>query len=634
MSDVRGSAARLLAVVAISFVGCVDDGDASFALMEEDQGQQPHEFDTPSSLADETRDSRIVAGFGLSIEKAGADIDLAWVEAGAGPYEVWISDDPLFEPTDPGSTLLAGGIVDDDYTHVGGNDFDDRFYRVRAVGAAQELSTTVGMNTTAWSPEYTPMALCLVSDVDSTIELATDLESPMNGTHIWDAAIQGWSWAWGTQEFNAFSFGPGQAVGVSHYGQDPVTPPQYTMVGLVPTADDVAVPLLPGINVVTTVHHRFPTTLMASTMLPLIPDATRVGLWDPDAQQTQWYPENPDFAIPPCRAISIDMAVGGGVWPELVLPLPESCADIVAGDPTATDGLHTLFFEGEAAQPWTAYCDDMAGTPAEYLEFPNSGPELNFSEYEAGGPAPGTTVRTNFTRVRVDPITLVVDLDDLSFSSSTGSLLHGNVPVESMPYGFAMGCNFGNAVGNANIDLTGTPFIIDSPFCQGGFIPFGTVDVDPTAQVVDLTGGGFCGWSGPSSPCSGSPQDGTSNTQIVLAYGGCGGPDITGCPAPCTDVFYADADGDGFGDAQSSVVDCSAPAGFVSDDTDCDDTDAAVNPGQAEIQGDGVDNDCDPSTMDEVAACLPAGAVCDPFESPNPCCAPNFCLIGPNRCLN
>jgi hypothetical protein len=58
-------------------------------------------------------------------------------------------------------------------------------------------------------------------------------------------------------------------------------------------------------------------------------------------------------------------------------------------------------------------------------------------------------------------------------------------------------------------------------------------------------------------------------------------------------TWYADADGDGYGDATVETTACDAPAGYVSDDTDCDDGDAGVNPRHAEICRDGVDNDCD-----------------------------------------
>jgi hypothetical protein len=56
-------------------------------------------------------------------------------------------------------------------------------------------------------------------------------------------------------------------------------------------------------------------------------------------------------------------------------------------------------------------------------------------------------------------------------------------------------------------------------------------------------------------------------------------------------TWYADADGDGFGDAESSMMGCIGMDGYVADDMDCDDMDAAVNPDAAEVC-DGIDNDC------------------------------------------
>ena len=54
---------------------------------------------------------------------------------------------------------------------------------------------------------------------------------------------------------------------------------------------------------------------------------------------------------------------------------------------------------------------------------------------------------------------------------------------------------------------------------------------------------------------------------------------------------YLDTDEDGFGDPSS--YDCHLEGVVVADDTDCDDTDAAINPAAAEVWYDGVDQDCD-----------------------------------------
>ncbi|MFZ5893493.1 MAG: MopE-related protein [Myxococcota bacterium] len=72
---------------------------------------------------------------------------------------------------------------------------------------------------------------------------------------------------------------------------------------------------------------------------------------------------------------------------------------------------------------------------------------------------------------------------------------------------------------------------------------------------------------------------------------------------PCEpSTFYADADGDGFGDPATAVVTCPAPAGYVENSQDCADSNAAINPDASEACGDLIDNDCD-AVADE--ACNP-----------------------------
>lgn len=61
-------------------------------------------------------------------------------------------------------------------------------------------------------------------------------------------------------------------------------------------------------------------------------------------------------------------------------------------------------------------------------------------------------------------------------------------------------------------------------------------------------------------------------------------------------VWYRDADGDGYGDDTASA--CEAPAGHVATGGDCDDTNAAVNPGAVETCNEADDN-CDGATDDD-----------------------------------
>jgi hypothetical protein len=57
-------------------------------------------------------------------------------------------------------------------------------------------------------------------------------------------------------------------------------------------------------------------------------------------------------------------------------------------------------------------------------------------------------------------------------------------------------------------------------------------------------------------------------------------------------IYYADADGDGYGDINADSLSCSQPSGYISDSTDCDDALGSVNPGAIEICFNGIDDNC------------------------------------------
>ena len=134
--------------------------------------------------------------------------------------------------------------------------------------------------------------------------------------------------------------------------------------------------------------------------------------------------------------------------------------------------------------------------------------------------------------------------------------------------------------------------------------------VDQVTSEADVDGDGY----GVSEDC-----DDTNPSVNPGAVETCNGIDDD-CDASIdeglTGTWYADTDGDAFGDADTFVTGaCSAASGYVADSSDCDDSEIDVHPGAAEIPDDGIDQDCDGSDatmaeLQDVAVCSSGQEAC------------------------
>jgi predicted outer membrane repeat protein len=142
-------------------------------------------------------------------------------------------------------------------------------------------------------------------------------------------------------------------------------------------------------------------------------------------------------------------------------------------------------------------------------------------------------------------------------------------------------------------------------FATCGTLPYADCDGDRIPDSLEITLGLAVDTDGDGSPdCS----DGCPNDPLKVAAGtcGCGVADADSdgdgtpncndaCPNDATKIaqstYYLDGDTDGYGLASSTQSACSPPTGYVANNTDCNDSNAAVNPGATEVCN-GIDDNC------------------------------------------
>ncbi|RYZ47650.1 MAG: hypothetical protein EOP49_20770, partial [Sphingobacteriales bacterium] len=163
------------------------------------------------------------------------------------------------------------------------------------------------------------------------------------------------------------------------------------------------------------------------------------------------------------------------------------------------------------------------------------------------------------------------------------------------------GCTVSDTVIISSPDSIILNLATNSPVCQGDSLLLDvSSNFDTSATTAYL-------WQGPSG-YSASVQHAVINV-APLSYSGIFKVYIS-TGANCTDsasvpivvqqniIYYADFDGDGYGNTNESLISCTgAPAGYVITDGDCADSNAAIHPNHAEICN-GIDDDCD-NAIDE-----------------------------------
>ena len=219
---------------------------------------------------------------------------------------------------------------------------------------------------------------------------------------------------------------------------------------------------------------------------------------------------------------------------------PANCLEHKFLDATSTDGDYTLYLDGDPTKPWLATCLGMGDPipsyvanitdpdvrrtgPREYINLTNPDPDSNVHKQGGTFSYPVRSEAT-YTKIRFDPRTYDVDIQDKAFASlvaidpSTSS----SAPNDYGTVGSCSdNCCGGSYPGLAKLDLRGTPLKFNDAFIIDGFCASGTVTSSFNDQVYNLDGDGQCGGAVPirrdaGDGCFGRPDPHYSENDFVL----------------------------------------------------------------------------------------------------------------------
>jgi gliding motility-associated-like protein len=286
---------------------------------------------------------------------------------------------------------------------------------------------------------------------------------------------------------------------------------------------------------------------------------------------------------------------------------------------------------------------------------------------------------TNFLITCVQPVGYIAQNGDCDDTDNTINPLatevcdgvdnncDGNIDegVSTIYYADTDGDGFGDPLNSLSACSLPVGYVLDNTDCDdtdNTINPLGTEVCDgfdnncdgnidegvSTTYFADTDGDGFGDASNTTAACSqplgyvsdNTDCDDTNSSINTSATEICDGID-NNCDTQIDEgvqsTFFADADGDGFGDAASTILACSAPVGYVSDNTDCDDTNSAINPSATEIC-DGLDNNCDTQIDEGVQTTFYGDAdgdgFGDPFSTIQACSVPLGFVADNTDCLD
>ena len=187
---------------------------------------------------------------------------------------------------------------------------------------------------------------------------------------------------------------------------------------------------------------------------------------------------------------------------------PSTCAAMKVLGATA-DGHYTLYVNGDATQPWSAWCHDMANTPVEYLTLAYT--DNANSMFESYGQE-DLKAQTRYFKVRLDPATLNVDITDTRFAHTISFDGRYNrffspppspfIPNDPALFGWVQSCSLSDSPAG-KFSATGRINLLNTPFRRKRTQKFEAFGACPRTtfseegQIIEL------GTDGDSGQCSG-----------------------------------------------------------------------------------------------------------------------------------